>query len=114
MSELDELKKINAAEHESLQSKLNNIGMVNKILLGVLVAIFTVMLTVLLSINRYSEKAYNVRVETFKIIQKVVKETNQNIDWTHEIYNNEISKNTVRSKNNSKRLDKVERKIGVY
>ena len=102
MTEIEEFKKINDAQHKALSTKIDNIGATNKILLSIIAVIFAVMLTVLLSINRYSEKAYNVRVETLKIVDKV------------NMYDKEINKNTKDIKSNSLRIGKVEKKVGLY
>jgi len=131
MSELNELKEINETQHKallerintvdaSLLQRINSIGLVNKVLLTVIIALFSIILTILLSINRYSEKAYKVRVETLSTMQTILDTTNHNALWTHRVYNEEISKNTVRSANNEKelkdheiRITKVEKKVGI-
>jgi len=131
MSEVSELKEINDAQHEallerintvdaSLIQRINSIGLINKVLLTVIIALFSIILTVLLSINKYSEKAYKVRVETLSTMQTILDTTNHNVLWTHRVYNEEISKNTVRSVNNEKklkdheiRITKVEKKVGI-
>ena len=102
MSEIDEFKEVNDAQHKELSAKIGNIGTTNKILLSVIAIIFAAMLTVLLSINRYSEKAYGVRVETLQIVNKVS---------AHEA---QITDNTKRSIDNQKRITKVETKVGLY
>jgi len=131
MSEVSELREINDAQHKallerintvdaSLLQRINSIGLINKILLTVIIALFSIILTVLLSINKYSEKAYKVRVETLSTMQTILDTTNNNIKWTHSIYNKEISKNTKRSIDNEKelkdheiRIVKVEKKVGI-
>jgi len=110
MSELDELKEVNEAEHKTLSNSIKSIGLVNKVLMVILIGIFGVMLTVLLSINSYSKAAYNVRVETFNSVILLKKAADKNSDWIHRIYDTEISKNTTRSKHNTQIL----KKIGVY
>ena len=102
MNEIEKFKEVNDAQHKALSVKIANIGTTNKILLSVIAIIFAAMLTVLLSINRYSEKAYNVRVETLQIVNRVNEHENQ------------ITDNTKRSIDNQKRITKVETKVGLY
>lgn len=110
MSELDELREVNDAEHKTLSSSIKSIGLVNKVLMVILIGIFGVMLTVLLSINYYSRAAYSVRVKTFNSIEMLKKTADKNSVWIHKIYTNEIHMNTLRSKKNSKVL----KKLGIY
>lgn len=113
MGEIDNLRKENDKEHDSLSDRIKSIGLVNKALMIILVAIFGVMLTLLLSINHYSEQAYNVRVKTFDSIESLKGITTQNMDWIKHIYKYEIHTNTIRSKSNSSRIGIVEKKVGI-
>ena len=113
MSELDELKDVNEAEHKTLSNSIKSIGLVNKVLMIILIGIFGVMLTVLLSINNYSRDAYNIRVKTFNSIEILKESANKNSVWIHTIYTNEIHRNTLRSEDNAKKIIKLSKKDGT-
>jgi len=123
MCTLEQLKESNDMQHEEMKKSIRNIGLVNKILLSILIAVFVstlyVNVTYLKSIAGYSEKSYNVRVETStqinnlsknmwlmenrlnqrikdlsdttKIqINRLVKLQEQDRAWTHEVYQTQI------------------------
>lgn len=80
MSDLESTLIKNNADHEIMKNQIKNIGIVNKALLGVLIALFGVMLTVLLSIKNYSKDSYVVRVETLKTTNDIIKLVKYNAD----------------------------------
>ena len=123
MCTLDQLKESNDLQHEELKKSIRNISLVNKILLSILIAVFVstlyVNVTYLKSIAGYSEKSYNVRVETStqinslsknmwlmenrlnkqikdlsdttrQQINRLVKLQEQDRAWTHEVYRKQI------------------------
>jgi len=123
MCTLEQLKESNDMQHEELKKSIKNISLVNKVLLSILIAVFVstlyVNVTYLKSIAGYSEKSYNVRVETSTQINSLSKNmwlmenrlnkqindlsdtTKQQINrivklqkvdraWTHEVYRNQI------------------------
>jgi len=106
MDGLDELKIENRAEHKMLTEKIKNIGIVNKALLGILVALFAVMLSVLFSIREYSKESFNVRVETLNVTSGLIKTINNNVKM--------IKTNKASIENVTKKVSNIEKKIGVY
>lgn len=137
MCSLEELKRSNEVQHSELRKDIKNIGLVNKVLLSVLGVIFLAILFINVSylkiLARYSEKSYNVRVETINQVNTLttefktfrddlnlsVKNLSDTItkikqdnllfynkeyvsqkQWTHDVYDREIHKNTIRSKRN--------------
>jgi len=114
MSELDELKKTNKLEHEQMRKQMKNIGLVNKVLLTILIAVFVVTLKVLLSINYYAERSYNFRVQTYITVQTILKRTANSEKKIDRIYQAEIHPNTLRSKKDSIDLQKIKHIIGIY
>ena len=114
VNDLADLRRENESEHASLSDRIKSIGLVNKALMIILVAIFGVMLTLLLSINRYSERAYNVRVKTFNSVEMLREITNKNSDWIKQIYKSEIHVNTLRSEDNKTKIEAINKKIGIF
>ncbi len=108
MSGIEEFKQYNESEHRMLSDRIKSISFINKALMLLLLTVFSVMLTILLSINRYTEKAYNVRVKTFDMVKILQKSADKNYAWIHKIYDKEISKNTLRSKENKIKINKLE------
>jgi len=114
MSDIEELKKTNKAEHEQMKKQMKNIGLVNKVLLTVLIAVFVVTLKVLLSINYYAERSYDFRVDTYTTVQEILKKTSKSEKKIDKIYQAEIHPNTIRSKKDSIDLQKIKKVIGIY
>jgi len=106
MEGLDKLMIENRAEHKLMSEKIKNIGIVNKALLGILVALFAVMLSVLFSIKEYSKESFNVRVETLSVTNELAKTINNNVKM--------IKANKSSIENVTKKVSNIEKKIGVY
>jgi len=114
MNDVEELRKTNKAEHEQMRKQMKNIGLVNKVLLTILIAVFVVTLKVLLSINYYAERSYDFRVDTYTTVQKILKRTANSERKIDRIYQAEIHPNTLRSKKDSIDLQKIKHVIGIY
>lgn len=77
MCTINEFKIANDQQHKELRKDMKNISLVNKVLLSIIMAIFGFIFVInfsyLKTIASYSEKSYDVRVETSRKINDLSK-----------------------------------------